>query len=286
VRQYGTVLSVLALSFVNNVYEENPHMPLAHDVYEDADFAKFYDWMYEGFDEDIVWYRGLAAQCGSPLLEVACGTGRVTIALARSGAQVVGLDLSEPMLSLARRKVTSEHQRVRDAVSFVHGDMERFQLERVFHGILVPNASLFHLQTPRAFVSCASCLFTHLEPGGLLAIDCVAPHRMANQEIGPLRLVMEGRNPLTSLMTQEYNRKLGIDAERHVVSAEHVYIEHNGTHERRYTFTQDYRWIEEQEGIFCLSQVGFVDVQTFGSYDTSPFHKESARLLFLARKPL
>jgi SAM-dependent methyltransferase len=256
-----------------------------HDIYEDADFAKFYDWMYEGFDDDIDWYLDLAEQSSSPILEIACGTGRVAIALARSGFQVVGLDISEPMLALARRKVTSEPERVREALSFVRKDMERFQLERSFKGVFVPNASLYHLQTPSALTSCASCLYTHLEPGGILAIDLVAPRRMANQEVGPLRLLGEGRNPLTGLMTREYNRKLSIDVGRQVVSVEHVYIEQDSTDERRYEFTQDYRWIEEQEGICLLSQAGFVDVQTFGSYDKSPFREESARLMFLAWKP-
>jgi SAM-dependent methyltransferase len=289
-----TVLAVPAPSCGKNVeheeglgtlFKENSAMP-AYDVYEDADFAKFYDWMYDGFDDDIAWYLELAKQAGSPILEVACGTGRVAIALARSGVAVVGLDLSEPMLAQARRKVTSEPQSVRDALSFVQGDMEHFQLTRLFQGVIVPNASLFHLQTSNALAACLSCLLKHLESGGILAIDCVAPHRMANQEVGSLQLVMEGRNPLTGLMTQEYNRKLGIDAGRQVVSVEHVYIEHDRKDERRYEFTQDYHWIEEQEGSDLLLQVGFMDVQTFGSYDMVPFCQESSRLMFLARKPL
>jgi len=157
-----------------------------YDVYEHADFAKFYDWMYEGFDADIAWYRNLAQQFGSPLLEVACGTGRVAIAIARSGVQVVGLDLSESMLALARRKMAAEPERVQNALSFVQGDMEHFQLEQVFKGIIIPNSSLFHLHTSGALTSCVACLFTHLEPGGMLAFDCVAPYRMANEEVGPL----------------------------------------------------------------------------------------------------
>jgi len=100
-----------------------------------------------------------------------------------------------------------------------------------------------------------------------------------------VELVGEGRNPVTGLMSREYNRKLSLDVGQHMVSAEHVFTEHEETGERRYTFPQTYHWIDEQEGAYLLSQAGFVDVQTFGSYEKSPCTQESPLLMFLARKP-
>lgn len=100
-----------------------------------------------------------------------------------------------------------------------------------------------------------------------------------------MELVGEGRNPVTGLMSREYNRKLSLDVGQHMVSAEHVFTEHEETGERRYTFPQTYHWIDEQEGAYLLSQAGFVDVQTFGSYEKSPCTQESPLLMFLARKP-
>ena len=52
---------------------------------------------------DVAFYRRLAESAGGPVLELACGTGRVAIALAEAGNDVVGLDLSEPMLRVAER---------------------------------------------------------------------------------------------------------------------------------------------------------------------------------------
>jgi ubiquinone/menaquinone biosynthesis C-methylase UbiE len=54
--------------------------------------------------QDVAFYRDAARDFGDPVLELGCGTGRVTMALADSGIRVTGLDLSERMLERAVRK--------------------------------------------------------------------------------------------------------------------------------------------------------------------------------------
>ena len=53
---------------------------------------------------DIDFYRRLAGETGGPILEVGCGTGRVATALVADGHEVVGIDLSAPMLRLAQQR--------------------------------------------------------------------------------------------------------------------------------------------------------------------------------------
>ena len=255
------------------------------DLYTETDFAKFYDWAWSDFDSDLEWYLNLARHHGHPILEIACGTGRVALPLARAGFEVLGLDLSEPMLTLARRKIESEPEDVRASLLFKQADMRHFHLDRSFPCVFVPNASLFHLHDSMALGECITCLFKHTRAGGVLTIDLVSPHKMPNQEVGVLHLVREGINPLTGCMTKEYNRKLKIDRERQIVCAEHIYIEQDQMEEKRYEFTQDYRWIEEKEGLCLLSQAGFTELSTFGNYEGSSFSEDSRRLIFLARKP-
>jgi len=258
---------------------------LNSDVYENAGFCRFYDWVYDGFEGDIPFYLGLAERYGPPVLEVACGTGRVTLPLARAGFEVVGIDLSEPMLAIARSKCECEPEEVRNAVSLIQTDMRHFRLGRTFCCVFVPNASLFHLHDAVALRQCFACLFEHTRPGGVLAVDLVAPKRMANQEVGDLHLVGEGMNPFTGLMTKEYNRKLAIDRDRQIVRVEHVYVEDAGTRDRRYAFTQDYRWIEEKEGANWFSEAGYVGMKTFGDYEGSPYSLDSHRLILVGERP-
>ena len=55
-------------------------------------------------DEDLEFFLGLAAEYGGPVLDIACGTGRIGIPLASQGYEVVGIDLSGPMLAHGRAR--------------------------------------------------------------------------------------------------------------------------------------------------------------------------------------
>src|SRR5713226_4481605 len=70
-------------------------------------FARFYDLDTLEVVDDLPFWINLARRTGGPVLEVGCGTGRVVIPLAESGAHVVGIDVSAAMLAIARDKVSA-----------------------------------------------------------------------------------------------------------------------------------------------------------------------------------
>ena len=76
--------------------------------YEDADslFVRAYDVFYVAgapIGGDVAFYERLARETSGGVLEVACGTGRIALALAETGLEITGVDISEGMLSVARR---------------------------------------------------------------------------------------------------------------------------------------------------------------------------------------
>ncbi|MEA4883754.1 MAG: class I SAM-dependent methyltransferase [Clostridia bacterium] len=87
------------------------------------------------FTDDLAFYRDLAKKQGGPVLDIACGTGRVLLHLLGSGYTVVGLDLSAPMLEMSREKA-----RTLGFEPVLHqGDMREFDLEgRRFSLIIIP----------------------------------------------------------------------------------------------------------------------------------------------------
>src|SRR5688572_18140622 len=90
------------------------------DADEAARLAALYDLDYgplEGAD-DVEWFCGLARRTGGPILELGCGTGRITVSLAQEGHHVVGLDRSAAMLERAERRA----RRVNAEVRWVEGD--------------------------------------------------------------------------------------------------------------------------------------------------------------------
>jgi SAM-dependent methyltransferase len=254
------------------------------DVYHEEHFARFYDWSCGSRDADIPFYIDFVREHGSPVLEVACGTGRVTIPLARAGFRTVGLDHSEPMLRRARAKIEREPVAVRKRMTLHHADMRRFELGERFGAVLVPDAALFHLGSDESLSACFSCLYVHTDDDGAVVVDVVAPARMADQLVGPERVLRAELNPATGRMTRELNRKLHIDKRAQTVRVLHTFEEEREDAVRRFAFEQSYRWLEKDEGVRHLRRAGFADVQLFGDYDRSAYSSGSPRLILTARR--
>ncbi|WP_281059231.1 class I SAM-dependent methyltransferase [Mesorhizobium sp.] len=118
------------------------------------------------------FYRELAQKTGGPVLELACGTGRLTVPMSVDGHEVVGLDRSARMLRAAREKARARNVNP----TFVLSDMKDFQLQRQFALIVLSCNSLAHLITDDALSACLIQIRKHLAPGGLFAFDLVNPN--------------------------------------------------------------------------------------------------------------
>src|SRR5262249_42225180 len=104
------------------------------------------------------FYRRQIVRYGEPVLELACGSGRLTIPLAEAGIQIMGLDLSEEMLNFATMKASERGVQVRVA----RGDVRSFHLDKAFKVIFIPAQSLTHLYTREDMEACFACVRRHL----------------------------------------------------------------------------------------------------------------------------
>lgn len=139
-----------------------------------VDYAEYYDYDVGDVETDIPFFLDYAKQTGKPILELACGTGRVLIPLAEAGFTVHGLDISENMLKFAEKKV--EEKKLSNHVTLTLGDMANYDLLiKEFSMAFITFRSFMHLFTQEDQLSCLRCTFEHLKPGGLLIIDVYAP---------------------------------------------------------------------------------------------------------------
>ncbi len=116
------------------------------------------------------FYRHLARTAHPPLLVLACGTGRIALAIAAVAGPVVGLDRSAAMLAVARAAAKD--------VPFLHwvrGDMRAFAFRCRFGLICIPFRSLQHLLTDTDPIAALRCCAEHLQPGGRLAFSLSNP---------------------------------------------------------------------------------------------------------------
>src|SRR5258705_12249488 len=91
----------------------------------DSFIADYYDEspVVKGRVQDVAFYRDAAREFGDPVLELGCGTGRITMALAEAGKRITGLDLSERMLERAVKKRAALRGGARERGHLVQGKM-------------------------------------------------------------------------------------------------------------------------------------------------------------------
>jgi len=126
-------------------------------------------------DTGIAFYSALARETGGPVLEVACGTGRVSIPIAQLGFAVTGLDIVPEMLELARSKSTNLLLR------WVEGDARNFDLGEQFKLIFLTGNAFQAFLTRADQESLLKCVSGHLHTDGLFAFETRNP-RWTNQK--------------------------------------------------------------------------------------------------------
>lgn len=131
----------------------------AHNLYD----------MIVQFSDDVNFYCQQAKEAGGKVLDLACGTGRILSRLAEEGIDVVGLDLSEEMLKLARKKITGWEK-----VELVQGNMMNFSLPYRFNLIMIPYCSLIYMKNDQERLAVFQRCYDHLHPGGRLVFDFLA----------------------------------------------------------------------------------------------------------------
>jgi len=125
-------------------------------------------------DCDIPFYLSYAKP-NDNILEIACGTGRITIPLAKKGCMVTGIDLSRPMLQVLQTNLRFEPQEVQDRINYLECDMIDFDLDKKFDLIIVPLKSFHALTTDMERESCLSCIKSHMNKKTLLIITMFDP---------------------------------------------------------------------------------------------------------------
>ncbi|MDW8361796.1 MAG: methyltransferase domain-containing protein [Myxococcales bacterium] len=137
--------------------------------------ARYYDQTYRCRAHDVRWYVDLALRHRGPVLELGAGTGRVALALARRGIEVVAVDRMASMIRRGRERLAREPRRVRDRVTWVRADLRRLRLGRRFPLVIAPFNVFMHLYSRRDVERALRVVREHLTARGLFAFDVLLP---------------------------------------------------------------------------------------------------------------
>lgn len=245
----------------------------------------------QGILHDVPHYVGLARELtgllgrAPKLLELACGTGRLSIPLARDGLPVTGLDASAIMLAGLSRRLERESPEVAARVTAGQGDLLQLDAPVKDHDMVIMGFNILMLLADfEAQLAALEKARDHLAPGGILALDVVNPLVMplgATQapEVSYSRVNRRTGNVYTKFAL------VGTLDERQVQRNYGWYDEVvPGGAVRRTHYHFDWRPIFRFELELMLRQTGFNLIRVDGDFQGSPFDAGSAKIVVVARR--
>lgn len=246
------------------------------------EYAPFYDWENAQTlgRRDVPFWQRLAAPVDGPILELGCGTGRVTFPLARDGAHMIGIDRSAEML--ARAVARMRRMRRRLDVKLVRGDIRHLPFpDRSFPLVMAPYGILQSLLRERDLAEALAAVARVLQRDGVFGLELVAD--LPSWEEYKERVSLRGRRAggthisLIESVRQDRARRLTIFEQEFVERA-------HGARTRRRTFTLTFRTLSVAQMVKRLEKAGFTVSALLGDYQGGPWDARADVWIILARK--
>jgi ubiquinone/menaquinone biosynthesis C-methylase UbiE len=251
------------------------------------EYAPFYDWENTRTigRADVPFWRRMAEGAGGRVLELGCGTGRVTLPLVRAGATLVGIDRSQAMLTRAIRGGQALRRRTRGSttgqVSFVRGDIRALPFRAgEFAMVMAPYGVLQSLLRERDLASTLDSVARVLETGGLLAIDLVPDVPNWSEYENEVKLRGRGSRGarLTLVESVRQNRR------GRLTTFEQRYVERRGRRVTEHTFELVFRTLPVSQMTARLNRAGFAVDAMFGDYGGQPWDEQAKTWILVARR--
>lgn len=251
-----------------------------------ATIARYYDAEHQDKTDDLMLFSDLAAEYGSPIFEVAAGTGRVMFHLAKSGYEVHGIDLEPAMLNRARKRADAISG-MRDRLTFIEGDILKYSTELRYPLVLVPYNGLMHFLKLDDHLVLLRRLRALIADDGLLVIDLPNPaDSYAAQDSEAMIYQKTFLESESGHLVMQYSIS-HLDRTEQLLRVNWIYdeISGDGTVKRtfapvvfRYFFYPELRWL--------LELTGFMVEAVYGSPERDPYQDGCERMIVFARPKL
>ena len=258
---------------------------LDHDNLEEFADPVNYD-RADTSDAGVAFYGALAREAGGSVLEIACGTGRVTIPIAKLGLPVTGLDIVPGMLAQARSKSAGL------SVRWVEGDARTFDLGERFRLIFLTGNAFQAFVTNAEQAALLQRVHAHLDDEGFFAFETRNP-------LLPHLKTREGFFVTLETRDEEMRRPSYVNADGcevrvtttqvydHVAQVLHVTSTkrwHDGERGHTQTTRTALRYTFPQELAALLYYNGFTILRQYGDWNEEPLTDASPSIISVCRK--
>lgn len=249
--------------------------------------ARFYDYEIEDFIKninDVAFYIEYAKKCGGEVLELACGTGRVLIPLAKEGIKITGLDASKEMLNVAKKKIDALDEGTRRNIIIVQEDMSGFDLHKKFALIFCTFRSFQHVVTIEERGKCLECVNRHLTENGTFILHLFVPfHHLLAQERRSMYLGKFYDRGNDVYVTRRSEVMYNLSQQTLHEDRFYEWTDKQGNF-HRHVWSFDFAYLFRYEVELMLEKYGFEIQEVFGNFDKSPYDYYSGEQIFVVKK--
>jgi SAM-dependent methyltransferase len=264
-------------------------MVINHGEYDTRGFvAELYDAVYlDRSARDVQFFVDYSRKATEGTLELGCGTGRVLIPAAISGAEITGLDISKQMLQKCRDKLSGLSMEVQQRVGLIHGNMADFETGKIYDLVTIPFRPFQHLISSHEQKTCLEHIHRHLATSGRLVLDVVNcyppsmydPKYRAEQESQQNLLLPGGRSLRCTTRISDFHR----DQQYNDIELIY-YVSNSDNTVERFVQSFPFRYFFRYELEHLLELCGFRVSDLFGDYDRSAYCNDSPEMIFVAEK--
>ncbi len=242
-----------------------------------VDFAYVYDRLMEDVDygqwatyiENIFQREGISP---NNLLELACGTGNITIPMAKRGYQVMGVDISEDMLMVAKEKALAQGINI----LFVQQNMCQLELNSTYDGVICCCDGINYIVETEALITLFKGVYRYLSPGGIFVFDISTSYKL--KQILGNNTFGENLNDLCYLWENDF------DEQTQNIDMNLTFFIQEGRHFCKFEELHRQRAYEVEDLKKILQGTGFNRIQCFDGFSWQEPAKESERVFFVCRK--
>jgi SAM-dependent methyltransferase len=245
------------------------------------DAAELYDGLFDSHDFDVPCWVDAARAAGGPVLEAACGTGRLLLPIRKAGIEVEGFDASEPMVRRLREKAAAAGSAVRAEVA----DMRRFEMGRRYALIFCGFNGFAHCETTPDQLAFLRASLAHLEPGGVLALHMSYPGPAYwSEPEGQAVLEHEAPRPGGGKFQLWDNRRKDPVAQRQDSAVEIWELDASDRPTAVHKFSTVQRWVYPFELELLFAAAGFARWEILGGFDGRPLRGPDDQMIARAFK--
>ena len=247
------------------------------------DYADFYDWENAQTlgRRDVRFWQEMASRAKGPVLELGCGTGRISIPVARAGAHVIGIDRSSEMLARARKRV--RRARLNGRVSWLRGDIRSLPFRRSvrFGLVMAPYGIVQSLVRDSDLTATLAAVHGVLAHDGVFGVDLVPDLPVWKEYRNQVRfrgLRRGGRSRITLVESVRQDRA------KRLTVFDQEYIEQRGRERKSRRFNLVFRTLTVPQMTRRLEHAGFRVRAVLGDYSGEPWDARADVWLILAEK--